>query len=224
MFPFMVTAITKFGIYNHDVRYAYVSLPMLKQIYEQEVPRTLYKLALDGKVSLDAQSELIKKALDGECDLRKWSDINQNLFRAVEHQKWMLFAILEIIIGLAGMNVVNLLMVSAHHRRRDIAILRAMGMRFKNVFWFFLAQGTLVGTTGIALGIVFGYGVCRLVERFQPTLLREEVYNVSRLPVVVDWHDVLYISAGAFAVCVVFSVVPAIRAARARPVAALREL
>ena len=45
------------------------------------------------------------------------------------------------------MNVVNLLMMSSHHRRRDVAILRAMGMRFRSVIVFFTAQGAAVSGT-----------------------------------------------------------------------------
>ncbi len=223
VFPFTITAITKFGIYEHDMRYAYLSLNVLKKLFEPEPLQTLYKVALSGSVPLDVEVDRMDKSMGDFIRIKKWSEINQNLFRAVQHQKWMLFAILEIIIGLAAMNVVNLLMMSSHHRRRDIAILRAMGMRLFHVVSFFVVQGAAVGMVGIASGIVAGLGVCSLIERFQPTLLSEKVYNVTRLPIKVDLRDVVSISIGAFVVCVVFSVLPAIKAAMARPVNALRQ-
>ena len=97
-----------------------------------------------------------------------------------------------------------------------------MGMRLWQVFAFFVLQGTAVGTTGIVIGIFAGLGTCKLVERFQPSILSEAIYNVTRLPIRVEWNDVVMVAAVAFITCVVFSVLPALRAALSRPVTALR--
>jgi lipoprotein-releasing system permease protein len=221
-FDFVVTGTTKFGIYDHDLRYAYISLGVLKEIFYPEQLLTMYKTRVSPNANLDDVVAAVEKSVGEAAYVRRWSDINRNLFLAVQHQKWMLFSVLEIIIALAAMNVVNLLMMSAHHRRRDIAILRAMGMRISEVFTFFVVQGAVVGLVGIGLGITFGYLACHLVGYLQPALLSEKVYNVTKLPIHVQVGDVIWIAVGALGVCLVFSVVPALRAAYARPVTALR--
>jgi lipoprotein-releasing system permease protein len=220
--PFVVTAITKFGIYDHDLRYARVDLKVLEQLLGSETGEPMFKTLLKPGAELEDVAKRIKAGLGARVSVRKWSEINQNLFRAVEHQKYLLFLILEIVIGLAAMNVINLLMMSSHYRRRDVAILRSMGMGFGSVFTFFVLQGAAVGSVGIVLGVGLGVGVCHLVERFQPSILSESIYNVTRLPISVQFKDVLLIGLGAFLLCVVFSVLPALRAALARPVRALR--
>jgi lipoprotein-releasing system permease protein len=148
--------------------------------------------------------------------------LNQNLFKAVQHQKLSLFAILEIVIALAAMNVVNLLMMSAQHRKRDVAILRAMGLGRRSLFGYFVAQGTAVGGVGIVGGVGFGLVVCEAIKIFQPTFLSESVYNVTRLPIQVNWGDVGWIVVFAFLICLVFSIIPAFRAALQLPLDALR--
>lgn len=220
--PFRVTAITRFGIYDHDLRYAYMSYASLRELLGATVPVSLYRVALDSHEALDPMAKKLSETLGSRVDIRRWSEVHRNLFLAVEHQKKMLFLVLEIIVALAGLNIANLLMMSSHHRRRDVAILRAMGMRFGSVFSFFVLQGAVVGLMGIGLGIVAGYFACHLVERFQPTLLQESVYNVTRLPIEISARDVGLIAGVAFLLCVLFSVMPALRAALARPVAALR--
>jgi lipoprotein-releasing system permease protein len=130
--------------------------------------------------------------------------------------------ILEILVALAAINVVNLLLMSAHQRRRDIAILRAMGMSAKQVFRFFLIQGTLVGFLGISFGVFFGWAVVSLFSNFQPNLLSESVYNVTKLPMKIELGDVSLVVLVAFFLCVIFSVVPAIRASKMKPALALR--
>lgn len=220
--PFTVTAITKFGIYDHDLHYARIDLATLRTLFKKEGVEPMYKVKVKPGAEIDATAEALKDKLGATASVKVWSEINQNVFLAVEHQKKLLFLVLEIVVALAAMNVVNLLMMSSHQRKRDMAILQAMGLRLRSVILFFVAQGAAVGAVGIGAGIVLGLGVCRLVERFQPAILSEAVYNVTRLPVRVEFFDVAVVSVVAFVLCVVFSLLPALRAALARPVDALR--
>jgi len=219
--PFIVTGITKFGIYDHDLRYSYIDLRKLEELFYRRPIEPLYKVALSG-ISLDEGYRALKEQLGETATIRKWSDINQNIFRAVRHQKIMLFWVLDIVIALAGMNVINLLMMSTYQRKRDVAILRAMGMQFKSIVLFFVGQGTVVGTIGITAGVVLGLGLCELVERFQPAILSEAIYNVNKLPLKVQASDVSVICVASLFLCIVFSVIPALKAALSQPVQALR--
>lgn len=222
VYPLRVTAITKFGIYEHDLRYARVELKHLGELMQGELTEPMYKVAVADHSTPEEVQWNITKRFGETVRVRLWSDVNQNLFKAVQHQKLSLFAILEIVIALAAMNVVNLLMMSAQHRRRDVAILRAMGLRRSSLFGFFVAQGAAVGTVGIIGGVGFGLVTCELIKFFQPTFLAESVYNVTRLPIKVNWGDVGLIVIFAFLICLVFSIIPAIRAARQLPLDALR--
>ncbi len=221
IYPFTVTAITKFGIYEHDSRYAYVDLNYLKTI-EKSANDPLFKVKTTGEKSIEEVADTLRDKLGHLASVKVWSEIHKNIFRAVQHQKGMLFLVLEIVVALAGINVINLLMMSVQNKRRDIAILRTMGMRFRSLFTFFLIQGAMVGLMGIVLGIGMGVGASYFFEKFQPNLLSESVYNVTRLPFKVQLEDVAAVSVVAFVICCLFSVIPAIRAARQRPTEVLR--
>jgi len=220
--PFIVSGITKFGLYDHDLHYARIDLNVLKRIFNKENVSSLFKVKLKSGVPLYQGAKAIRSKLKQQVQIKTWNQINQNLFLAVEDQKRRLFLVLEIIVGLAGVNVISLLMMSAHYRRRDMAILRAMGLKARGVFLFFIAQGLVVGTIGVVVGVGSGILACKLVERFQPSILSEAIYNTSRLPFKIQLGDVLMISGAALTLCVVFSIVPALRAAYAKPVEALR--
>jgi len=219
--PFIVTAITKFGIYDHDLRYAYMDLKELQRHLSPFQAATFFKVSVD-KADLDKVAQGLRRNLGEKATVKKWSDINQNIFKAVNHQKMMLFWVLAIVVALAGMNVVNLLMMNTYQKKRDIAILRAMGMRIRSILFFFVGQGSFVGAVGICLGIGLGLLLCEVVEHFQPALLSEAIYNVTKLPLRVQLQDLLAVSGVALILCLVFSVFPAIKAARTPPVQALR--
>ncbi|NBX68748.1 MAG: ABC transporter permease [Proteobacteria bacterium] len=220
--PFIVTAITKFGLYDHDLHYARIDLRTLKKIFNKENVAPLYKVKLKNNVPLMIGAKAIKARFKQDVQVKTWNQINQNLFLAVEDQKSRLFLVLEIIVGLAGVNVISLLMMSSHYRKRDMAILRAMGLKARGVFLFFIAQGAVVGAIGVLFGVFFGVVACKLVERFQPAILSEAIYNTDRLPFKIQTVDIMLISVVAFGLCVIFSAIPALKAAYAKPVEALR--
>lgn len=220
--PFTVTAITKFGLYDHDLHYARVDVQVLRKMFNRASGSVFYKVKLKPHVPLFRGAHAVRTELKKEAKVKTWNQVNQNLFLAVEDQKRRLFLVLEIIVGLAGVNVISLLMMSTHYRRKDMAILRAMGLKPRGVFLFFLAQGAVVGAIGVVLGVGFGVIACKLAEKYQPTILNEAIYNTNRLPFKIETGDVLVISLAALALCIVFSIIPALKAAYSRPVEALR--
>ncbi len=220
--PFVVTAIAKFGIYDHDLRYVRVDINVLNELFRRYHLEPLYKIKVAPGYSIDAVAKSLRSTLGRRVNVKKWSDVHHNVFMAVNHQKKLLFLILQIVVGLAAMNVVNLLMMSTHQRKRDIAILRAMGMRVGQVFQFFVLQGAAVGMVGIAVGIALGWVACGILEALQPAILSEAVYNVTRLPLRVRPSDVGLIAVSGLVLCVFFSILPALGAAVAKPVGALR--
>ncbi len=62
-----------------------------------------------------------------------------------------------------------------------------------------------------------------MAERFQPNLLSERVYNVTRLPFRIELGDVALVCGAGFILCIGFSLIPAFGAALSRPVTALRD-
>ncbi|MBI1862402.1 MAG: ABC transporter permease [Deltaproteobacteria bacterium] len=218
--PVTVAGITKFGIYDHDKRYARIDNALFIRLFGARNP--IYKLKLVARVDPEGVKPALQKRLGRSAHIRLWNELHRNQFLAVQHQKKLLFLVLQIVIALAGINVVNLLVMNTHFRNRDLAILRAMGMPRISVFKIFLTQGLLIGLCGVVGGVALGVVVCFVVEHFQPNILSEAVYNVTRLPIVIQPLDVVALSAAALFLCLVFSVFPAWRATRRSPMEALR--
>ena len=218
--PVVVTAITRFGIHDHDLHYARIDAGLFTRIFGQRDP--LLKVRLAKNADPQQVRESLERSLDAGVVIRLWNELNRNIFLAVKHQKKLLFLVLEIVVALAAINVVNLLIMNTHFRKRDLAILRAIGMARGGVFVLFLVQGALIGGCGIVIGIGLGFAVCGALSRYQPLLLNEAIYNVTRLPISTDFRDVLWVSGVALVLCLLFSIFPAWRAVRMLPVDSLR--
>lgn len=126
----------------------------------------------------------------------------------------------SLIILLAGFGIFNVLTMSVLSKIKEIAILRSMGYRARDISAIFLWQGAMIAVMGSIIGCLFGalftWGVSLI-----PIQVRGLIY-ANHFPVTWNcWH---YLLATLLAIIAVFiaSYVPARRAALLAPVATLR--
>jgi len=168
--------------------------------------------------------------MGGMYQVRDWARDNANIFRALKFEKTMMFIILSLIIGVAALNLVSSLVMLVTDKQADIAILRTQGMRPGTILRIFMIQGMLIGTFGVALGVIGGVlltenlgHIVHLIERMTGAqVMPSDVYYISGVPTVLEWTDVATIAAVALLMCLLATIYPARRAAKIDPANALR--
>ncbi|HVT61823.1 MAG TPA: ABC transporter permease [Thermoanaerobaculia bacterium] len=119
-------------------------------------------------------------------------------------------AIAAVSLSVAGIGIMNVMLVSVSERTREIGLLRAVGVERRQVLAAFLAQAALLATAGGLLGLAAGTAAVRLLVRLYPAL-----------PAAPPAWAVGSALALALGVGLFFGWLPARRAARLDPVAAL---
>lgn len=116
----------------------------------------------------------------------------------------------------AGVNIMNIMLVSVAERTREIGIRKAIGASRRQILAHFLVEALVLSSIGCAAGLLIGAALGELVER-------DLVVKISGVVPVLPWGEILF-SAASFAavVTLVFGTYPAYRAACLDPVAALR--
>ncbi|MDH4121529.1 MAG: ABC transporter permease [Deltaproteobacteria bacterium] len=172
---------------------------------------------------LTPQQDILQNGLPG-LQIRQWMDLNRDLFRVMQLEKAGLVLILTLIILVAFFNIVGSLFMLVGEKRRALAILMAMGATESQIRRVFFSQGVWIGTlgtltgAGLGLGVSWFLSVTRLVE-----LPAHLMVGDARLPIRVEYGDVLWIVALSFAICVVVTLYPAQRAAAIQPARLLQE-
>ena len=140
----------------------------------------------------------------------------------IQLQKWTFFLILSLIVVVAGFNIISILTMNVTDRRREIGILKAMGMIPGRIGRIFTLEGAVVGVAGIAIGNLLGFSLCWIQKRFELIRVPGEVYYVSSLPVEMRPEDFGLVSLCAVLICYLFSLFPSRDAAALDPVDAIR--
>jgi lipoprotein-releasing system permease protein len=141
---------------------------------------------------------------------RTWIEMNRNLFSALRLEKIAMFIILVLII------------MTVMEKKKDIAILKAMGAKNRSIMKIFMAEGLAIGVFGALAGSVIGYLMCVIQNWLHVIKLSEEVYTINVLPMKISVTDVLLIASVTIVICLVSTLYPSYKATKIDPVETLR--
>ena len=227
--PFRVVAIFDSGHYEYDSTLALTAMDDAAKLFRAEGPMGL-RLRVDDMQAAPRIARELAAQLPSTLAVRDWSSENRSWFAAVQVEKRMMFIILALIIAVAAFNLVSMLVMTVTDKQADIAILRTLGASPGAIQRIFILQGTVIGLLGTALGVALGvalaWSVGDLVAGIERLLgvefLPPGIYFITRLPSDLRWDDVVRIGGVAVLLSVVATIYPSYRAARTRPVEALR--
>jgi lipoprotein-releasing system permease protein len=97
-----------------------------------------------------------------------------------------------------------------------------MGATGASIRRIFVTQGLLIGGTGVGAGVLGGWGLSWILDRYRIIQLPEDVYIIASLPVRMEWLDFVVVPAIALLICWFAALYPAWRASRLDPVEAIR--
>ncbi|MBW1988094.1 MAG: lipoprotein-releasing ABC transporter permease subunit [Deltaproteobacteria bacterium] len=217
-----VVGMMESGMYDYDSSFCWVSLSTAQNILRMDGEITGIQVSVADVYRAGALLKKIAENLGFPYWARDWMSANRNLFAALKLEKVTMFIILTLLVLVAAFNIAATLIMMVTQRRKDIAILKAMGATNRSIRKIFVANGMVIGMVGTALGVLLGSVLCLVLDRYQFIKLDPNVYYISTLPVRMEFWDVLSISVSALAICFLATLYPAWKAARLDPVEAIR--
>jgi lipoprotein-releasing system permease protein len=220
---FRVTAIFEAGFDQYDTKLVYTDLYESQAFYDSGDSVTGVEMKVsDIDRARDVKALVDDKLANGVYHTLDWEELNHGLFTALRIQQILMSLVLALIIVVAAFTVIATLIMVVLDKKREIAVLKAMGARNGALLRTFLYQGGLIGAVGTAFGLLLGYVLCKVLTVYGLPL-DPKVYFISRLPVLMRPSDFVWVGVFAILVCLVATVWPAQYAARLRPAEAFRE-
>lgn len=153
-----VIGIYDIGIPSMEKGTLYISLAEAQTLFglpgqSTEVQITLKKVGTETKVV-----NALSAVLPG-YEVESWSNNYPELGNAVGRKNIVMDIFSVIIVVIAGIGILNLLMMAIYERTREIGLLGAMGLKPREVATIFIMEGMLIGFVGVIAGVVMGLGI-----------------------------------------------------------------
>jgi lipoprotein-releasing system permease protein len=219
---FRVIGIFRAGFQEYDANLVYTDLYEAQAFFDHGDSVTGVELRLHDIEEAPMIARRLERVLGGgPYHTVDWRELNHNLFTALEIQKVMLSLVIATIIFVAAFNVIATLIMIVLEKKREIAILKAMGARDGHILIVFLVQGLVIGLIGTAIGLVLGGGVCWWLEAVRVPL-DPHVYLIDHIPVRMSWVEFLATVLTALGIGLAATLVPSWWAARLLPAEGVR--
>jgi lipoprotein-releasing system permease protein len=219
---FRVAGVFEIGMYEYDASLAILSLSEAQNFFGMGDRVTGIEVRLKDIRDTERVEAQIQEILGYPFWVKTWKEINPNFFSALKLQKVVMFLVLILIILVAGFNIISTLVMNVLEKRREVAILKAMGATERSIGRIFFFQGLVLGMIGTCLGLLLGYGLCLVAGSVPLIRLDPDIYYLSHLPVEVRPVDFIVVGLSAMALSVLASFYPARQAARLDPAEVLR--
>lgn len=220
---FRVTAVFDAGFDQYDSKLVYTDLYEAQAFYDTGDSVTGVEMKVsDIEQARDVARSIDKLLANGVYHTLDWEELNHGLFTALRIQQLLMSLVLALIIIVAAFTVIATLIMVVLDKKREIAVLKAMGASDSAVLRAFLYQGGIIGVFGTAFGLLLGIVVCKLLLVYALPL-DPKVYFISRLPVQVRPVEFVLVGVFAILVCLFATVWPALHASRLRPAEAFRD-
>lgn len=206
------------GNYLLDAGFAFTTLQDARELMEAPTALSGYQLRLRDP----EQAPQVGLALAGRHYFpQTWQSSNRTLIEQLALQKRVIGIVVFLIVVVAALGMASVLVLTVIEKTSDIALLRVMGARANQVAGVFALQGLVLGTLGIALGNLLGFGLSSYFA-WRPVEIPGELYFLTRLPVEIKASDFVWVSLLSLLVVLLASLLPLWRALRIKPGEVLR--
>lgn len=130
--------------------------------------------------------------------------------------------ILFLMILVACINMSTTLLILISERTQMVGILKAMGAGNRKISAIFLYQGLFITITGIIMGNIAGYALCKLQEKYEFIKLNQETYYVDHVLIDLQFWHLPAINIGTLLICGLVLFIPSLFINKLSPIKSIR--
>jgi len=219
---YRVSGIFETGFYDFDDRWSYTSLPAAQRALGLGDVVNQIEMNVDDMNRAPEIAKEVEKAVGPKYTTTTWQERNKQLLSALNMERIVTTITIGLIELVAALNIFITLVMMVMEKYRDIAVLMSMGARHGQIRRIFMMQGVLIGVVGSMIGLVVGYTLSYLANRYRWITLPEAVYSMSFVPFEPRWTDAIWVPAAAILVSFLATLYPARKATTIAPAEVLR--
>ena len=218
-----VKGIFKTGFLDYDSNLVIIPLRTMQILGEQgEVATEIGIITGNPQKIEEVEVQVYEKLQNDNFSVISWKTINHNLLNAVQFEKFVLIAILSLLLMIASFAVSVILNMIVREKIKDIGILKSIGYTNSHIRNIFTIEGLIIGVSGMILASILSPVILMILKKLFKIFMGNSYYYLEELPLYISVRELSMIYIVAFAVVFISTIYPAARAAKMKPVEALK--
>jgi len=194
---------------SFDNEYVIVPLEFSQNLLNYGDKRTSLEVKVKEGASIHEVQARLVGLLGAQFSVKNADEQHAGLIRTVKLEKLFVFLSLTFILAIASFNIFFSLSMLAIEKKKDIAILKAMGAKNSLIRSIFLKQGAMIAFSGALLGLILGFVLVGAQEQFGLISLGISSGVVDAYPVRINLEDFIWISVAVVTITLLASWRPA---------------
>ncbi len=217
-----VAGVSRSGLFEYDSTWIYVSLETIAAFTGNTHAASMVAVQVADLYDVKQTSAHIRQKLGSAYQVIDWQEANRPLFTALTLERRIGIIIIALIVLIAALNITTTLILLVMERRRDIAILNAMGATPNGIMTIFVIEGAILGLCGAVAGVLLGAIATLIANRYHLISLPPDVYSISSVPLPLNSYNIIFAAVIALGLSILATIYPARAASRIHAAELLR--
>jgi lipoprotein-releasing system permease protein len=198
---------------DFDNKYVITNLGFVKQQMNYAPDEySAFEISLIDPAQTNKFTEDLQKMLGSKYKVLTKFQQNASLYNSMRLEKWVIYAVLTLILVIAAFNMIGALTMLVLEKRKDISVLQSLGADKNLIKKIFLSEGLLLALTGAGTGIVLALIICFLQVKFKIIKLVGNSFLIDYFPVKLVITDFILVTLTALIIAFGASWFPAKKA------------
>jgi lipoprotein-releasing system permease protein len=198
---------------DFDNKYGITNIDFVKQALKLAPDEySNIEISLHNPSRADDVKKDLKKIFGAGYLIQNKFEQNQSLYSVMNLERWVIYAILCLILIVAAFNMVGALTMLVLEKQKDISVLHALGGNKNFIQQIFLSEGLLIALIGGGLGMFLALVIAWAQVHLHLIPLQGGSFLIDYFPVKLRWMDFLLVGATVFVIALIASWIPARKA------------
>lgn len=176
--------------------------------------RSYLELKLEEEYDVEDIKQKVQDIVGEDFIVLDEDEQHASLMKAIKVEKSFVFVTFIVIIAIAALNILFSLTLTAIEKKKDVALLKAIGASTVFIRKVFVYQGFMIGLFGTILGLGVGYVICVLQKKYGFISMGMESALVDAYPIRVQWLDFVVVGLAVFLITLALGYKPALEASK----------
>jgi len=196
-----------------DVQYIITNYEAVNRLLSQKNKISSLEIKLTEDHDEVEIRDQIHQVLGDGFRVKNRYDQEESFLKIMNIEKWISFLIVVLVLGIIAFNMVGSLWMMVLEKKKDISILRSMGLETRNIRNIFMMEGIIITGVGLIIGTFLAL-ILYYLQKHYGLITIPDGFMISSYPIELKWTDFLIVSVTVFCIGWLASILPSYRAGK----------